>query len=297
MDQDFYFEESNPKKVRIIMVVIFIIISALCIALLYCRSLYTLNVKKEVIYEAGSKISYDVADYVTNKVVDESDYTLLFSAVTMDGDILNKVGEYTYKVKYKNITKAGKIIVKDTIIPDVEVQNLTVGVGEEYELDEFITKCVDYSSPCLVTYENESDEKLNQKEGTYAFNIIISDSVGNKVTKEVKLTAKKGFNLTGSKESDLTVNHIEPEFTDWDKTMILKFSKAYDPNEIDETDVYGELLDITGSDLHNYIDPIYANNAITDYQIIWVYNKYGYVIGFAIRIKLDNGLYLYLKNN
>ena len=297
MDQEFYFEESNPKKTKIIIVIMIIAFSLFCATLVYYRNLYTLHVKKDLVYEVGTQISEDVRDFVNNKVVDDGDYTLLLAGVSMEDNVLTKVGTYTFKVKYKNITKKGKLKVIDTVAPKVEVQDLTVGVNEEYEVSEFLTLCEDYSKPCNVLYEDESDKNLNKKEGSYKFNIIITDDVGNKVKKEVNLTVKKGYNLGKSKESDLTVHHIDPDLSDWDKSIVLKFSKGYDPNEIDESDAYSELLEITGSDLHNYIDPIYENNLITETQIIDVYNKYGLIIGYAIRVKLDNSLYLYLKNN
>ncbi|MCH5167683.1 MAG: hypothetical protein J1F35_07350 [Erysipelotrichales bacterium] len=297
MDQEFYFEETNPKKVKAVIITILVVGLLLCGVFLYIRNLYTLNVKKEVVFEAGTKISYDVTDYINNKIVDKDDYTLLFSSVTMEDDILNKVGTYTFKVKYKNITRSGKIKVVDTTAPVVEVQELTVGEGEEFETSEFITKCEDYSLPCDVTYEKKSDENNYKKEGSYTFKIVIRDNQNNKATKEVNLTVKKGFNLTNTKESDLTIDHTDPEFSDWNDKMVLKFSKGYDPNEIDDTDEYGEFLEISGDDLHKYIDPLYENNAIVEKQLIDVYNKYGLLIGFAIRIKLDNGLYLYLENN
>ena len=273
MDQEFYFEEANPKKTKITVIIILVVFCLIFLTLLYYRNLYTLNVKKEVVFEVGSQISYDVEEYVTNKVVDKNDYTLLFAGVTMNDDILNKVGTYTYKVKYKNITKSGKIKVIDTVAPKVEVKDLTVGLNENFDIAEFLTLCNDYSTPCNVEYENKSDKNANKKVGNYTFNIVISDSQGNKVKKEVNLIVKKDYSLKDTKESDLTVDHIDPEFSDWNNTIILKFSKGYDPNEIDETDVYGELNEISGDDFHKYLDPLYMNNLITDQQIINVYNK------------------------
>lgn len=76
--------------------------------------------------------------------------------------------------------------------------------------------------------------------------------------------------------------------------MVIKYDKGYDPNHIDDTDGYTELMEVTSGDLHEYLDPMYENNLITDSQIIEVYNKYGLIIGYGIRVKLDNGLYFYL---
>ena len=47
-------------------------------------------------------------------------------------------GEYEFKVKYKNITKKGKLTIEDTKAPEVEVRDLTVGVNEEYDVSDFV---------------------------------------------------------------------------------------------------------------------------------------------------------------
>lgn len=295
MDQDFYFEESNPRKTKRIIFAIIVVFLLIVGGLYYYKSKYTLNIKKNLKYEVGTVLPTDVREFVNNKVIDESDYTLLVSSISTEDGVLNKVGDYTYKIKYKNVTKTGKIKVVDTVAPRVEVEELTVGVNEEFLVDDFVKVCEDYSKPCKAEYDNESDSKVNEKEGTYDFKIRVSDSVGNMVKKDVTLHVKKGCNSKDVKESDLKIDHIEPEFADWNKEMIVSFTKACDPNEVDESDGYGEFLEISADDLHNYIDPLYMNNGIVDKQIIMVYNKYDLVIGYAIRVKLDNGLYLYCK--
>lgn len=297
MDQDFYFEESNPRKTKVVIIcLVFVFVLVLGI-LFYARTRYTLNIKKDLKFEVGTVLSNDVRDFVKNKVVDEDDYTMMFSGVQQEDGILNKVGDYTFKIKYKNITKIGHIKVIDTVAPKVEVSDLTVGVDEEFLPDDFVTLCDDYSKPCKVEYVNGDSENLNKKVGSYKLEIRVSDSANNSIKKEVTLNVKEGFNLTKMKEADLNIHHIEPAFDDWKKEMIIKFSKGYDPNEIDESDAYTELMEVSVSDLHNYIDPLYINNLITDSQFIEVYNKYGLIIGYAIRIKLDNGLTLYCKKN
>lgn len=296
MDQDFYYEETSPKNAKLMVLGIVVVFVLICVGLYLYRAKYTLHIKKGITYEVGSTISEDIHDFVDNKIVDENDYTLLLAGVNMDDNVLNKVGEYTFKVKYKNVTKSGKIKVVDTKAPTVEVQELTVGVDEEYLVDDFIKVCDDYSKPCNVDYEKESDKNLNKKAGNYNFNIVIADAENNKVTKEVSLIVKSNYSYEDARKNDLHVDHIDPDLEDFDGTLILKFSEAYDPNEFDETDAYGEFLEITSEDHHNYLDPLYYNNAITEEQIAEAYNKYGYLVGYAIRVKLDNGLYFYLKN-
>ena len=51
----------------------------------------------------------------------------------------------------KNIL--GDVEVKDTKAPEVELQNLIVGLDEEYEPDEFIAVCNEYSKPCTASFK------------------------------------------------------------------------------------------------------------------------------------------------
>lgn len=294
MDSDFYFEESNPRKSKLIFVGIILIVSLFCVGLVILRNKYTLNVKRDLVFEVGSTIDTRVASFVNNKVTDEADYQLLLTSVPIEDNILTKVGEYSFKVKYKNITKKGVIKVVDTVAPMVEVTDLVIGVDEELDLNNFISKCEDYSMPCNVQYKDSKDEEKIKKAGEYTFDIVISDTAANKVTKTVNLEVRSDYNSVKNKESDLKADHILPEFDDWKGEMVIKYDKGYDPNHIDDTNGYTELMEVTSGDLHEYLDPMYENNLITDSQIIEVYNKYGLIIGYGIRVKLDNGLYFYL---
>lgn len=295
MDNEFYFEESNPRKSKLIFVGIVLVVALLCVGLVVLRDKYTLNVKKDLVYEIGSTIDKDVSLFVNNKVNDENEYQLLLTSVPIEDNVLTKVGDYTFKVKYKNITKKGKIKVVDTVAPMVEVMDLTIGVDEELDINNFITKCEDYSMPCKVEYKNSKDEEKIKSIGEYTFDIVISDLAGNKVTKTVNLEVKKDYNSVKNKESDLKVDHISPTFDDWKGEMVIKYDKGYDPNYIEETDAYAELMEITTADYHKYLDSMYENNLITDSQLIDVYNKYGLIIGYGVWVKLDNGLSFYLQ--
>lgn len=294
MNDDFYFEESNPRKTKFIIVGILVVISLVVVFFIYYRNTYILSVRKKVTVEVGSTISYDVNDYVLSKIIDESDYKISFSGLDND-EIFASVGEYTFKVKYKNITKSGKLVVEDNTPPTVVVNNLTVGVDEEFEVDDFITSCEDYSMPCTVKYKNEADENLISSDGVYTIELVISDKYDNKITKEVTLEVKKGYSRLNIIKSDLTIDHTEPSYDDWEGQMIISYNEAINPNEVEaSSEKYNEYMDILSSDLHQYMDELYVNNLITETEVIEVYNKYDYIIGYAIRVKLDNGIYIYL---
>ena len=294
MEEEIYIEESNPRKVKITCIVIIILLSIFFFVFLYFKSQYTLTLK-DVKVEAGEKLSKDLEFYLENKILDKSDYSLYLSSIpTNENGVLNEVGEYTYKVRYKNITKKGKFIVKDTKAPEVETVDLTIGVNEDYDIGDFILECSDYSRPCDVTYKDEKSANVQKKAGNYDFKIVISDTQGNKVTKTVRLNVKKNYSYENKKKSDLNVDHIDPDYKDWNKNMILTYSKGVNELELDEDDRYQYLLDLTGEDLNIYLPLKYSANHIEEAEIIYVYNKYDYIIGYAIRVKIDTGEYVYL---
>lgn len=294
MEEEIYIEESNPRKVKIVCIILLLILSVFFFAYLYFKNHYTLTLKT-IKVEAGEKLSKELDFYLENEVLDESDYSLYLSDIpTNDDGILDEVGEYTFKVKYKNITKSGKFIVKDTIAPSVETVDLTIGVNEEYDIGDFILECDDYSKPCQVSYKDEDDAFVQKKAGSYDFKIVISDSEGNKVTKTVRLNVKKNYSYEDVKKSDLTVDHIDPDYGDWNNEMILTYSKGVNELELDEDERYTYLLELSGDDLNTYLPDNYSSSYIEEAEIIFVYNKYDYIIGYAIRVKIDTGEYLYL---
>lgn len=295
MDQEFYFEETNSKKSFIISVLIILIILVFCLYLFVIKGRYTLNLNKNLKFEVGSKVNYDIKTYVNNNIIDENDYFLFLNSLPIENDIFIKTGVYDFTVKYKNVSKKGKIEIIDTVSPKVEVIDLTIGLNEKFNGEDFLSLCDDYSKPCKVDFKHVEDKDKNKIEGTHKINLIVSDDYDNKTEVSANLIVKKGYNSIDNKEKDLKIDHINPEFSDFNGTLIVKYNKGYDSNEIDESDAYHDLMEITGSDFHEYLDPLYTNNLIVDSQIIEVYNKYDLIIGYAIRVKLDNGLYFYLS--
>ena len=295
MEEEIYIEESNPFKVKITIIIILVLLSIAFVLFVILKNRYTLTLD-DVHIEVGEKLPKDIDFFVENKVVDDSDYKLYINNIPVDSEgKVNEVGVFEYKVKYKNITKTGNLVVEDTKVPEVEVKDLTIGVGEDYDISDFIVECFDYSKPCNVTYKNDKDENVQNKAGVYEFDIVITDTEGNKVTKSVRLIVKKGYSYEDMKKSDLEVSYIDHDYGDWNNEMMLTYSKGVHEDHLDHDDRYTYLLDLASDDMTQYLPMEYSMYSITEQEIIFVYNKYDYVIGFAIRVKLSNGEYIYLS--
>ena len=189
--------------------------------------------------ELGDKLPNDMEVYVKNNIQNISDYKLSLIKVPVNSEgHTDEVGEFKYSVKYGNQKKTGKIIVKDTKSPVVEVKELTVGVNEEFMLDDFITSCKDLSTPCKVTLKTSSDEKKFSKIGTHEIELRIRDIYGNSVVKKVKLNVSKTESLSGIKEKDMEVVNISPEYKDYDGTITFKYEHAVNEETLDESEEY-----------------------------------------------------------
>lgn len=294
MDNDFYFEETNPKKVRLSVIIIIIIFLIIAGILLFVRSRLTLSVKKVVEYEAGDKLSYNLEDYLYNDIKNSKDYKITFSAFLTSTEVLDTVGEYEYKVSYKGISKRGKIKVVDTKAPVVEVEKLIVGVDEDLIISDGITKCDDYSRPCQVEFVKESDADITKKAGNYKVDVTITDAYGNKVKKTIEVEVRNNYNSVEEKENDLGAHHVDPGYDDWEGQYLIKFSKAYNNDHLEGIEEFDAISEVMEGDMHRYLDPMYANNRIDVIELVNIYNKYNYVIGVTYYLKLDNGKHFYI---
>lgn len=283
MDQDFFIEESSPFK--IIFTLLFVIIVIVGIIYGYFNYSKKSTIKlKNVTIELGEELPQDKEFYLIGE--DINNYTIDLSNVSTENNKVNSVGEYSYKVKSTEKELKGKIYVKDTTKPIVEVQNLEVGLNEEFEPSEFVTKCEDLSIPCKIKYKKSSDADLVKKEGNYNITLIIKDNEDNEVEKVVSLTVSKEKTLEGKKSGDLTYHHNSMINDTWDKTYTLKLEKAIN----EETVEFEKLIaDISKKEY------VFDKN-ISNKEIIILYNQYDYVLGFSLMITFEDESIMYVTN-
>ena len=294
MEEEFYVETGNKKK-YILLTITIVVIIAVC---LFLYKKYIFNAKTKVVFEVGDKMTYELSDYVNNTILDKDKYKLIVDDhLKVEDGIITSAGNYTFTIKYNGKSTKVDVEVKDTKAPDVEVQDLTVGLNEEFDTDEFVSVCNEYSKPCVVSYKNESDVDLYKKEGTHKVTIIIKDLYDNSVTKNVTLTVKKGYSLDEEKKKNLEPYRLSHDYGDWDrKTYVVKYVTAFDQSDVKNNNKYTYLYDMADDELSNYLPLGYEGSTIVDGEIIYVYNKYNYVTGFLYRATLSNDKVVYLTN-
>ena len=267
MDEDFYIEDHYKRNVVIVILIILLVIGGLYYGY---KNYYKKNYLKvkDVTVELGSKLSTDIKDYI--KCDNYGDYKLdLSSVVTDDEGKVSSVGEYAFRVIKNDDISRGKVFVKDTTKPIVGVNDLTVGVNEEYNAYDFVNTCTDLSMPCVVSFKDANDGDLSSKVGNYKIEIIISDNANNKVNKTVKLTVKEGYSFN------------------WNNTYTIKFEKALE----EESTEFNELLESYGIKEFSY------DKNIKEKEIIVIYNKYNYALGLSIKVTFDDGSYEFVTED
>ena len=294
MEEEFYVETGNKKK-YILLTITIVVIIAVC---LFLYKKYIFNAKTKVVFEVGDKMTYELSDYVNNTILDKDKYKLIVDDhLKVEDGIITSAGNYTFTIKYNGKSTKVDVEVKDTKAPDVEVQDLTVGLNEEFDTDEFVSVCNEYSKPCVVSYKNESDVDLYKKEGTHKVTIIIKDLYDNSVTKNVTLTVKKGYSLDEEKKKNLEPYRLSHHYGAQDrKTYVVKYVPAFDQSDVKNNNKYTYLYDMADDELSNYLPLGYEGSTIVDGEIIYVYNKYNYVTGFLYRATLSNDKVVYLTN-
>ena len=289
---DFYLEETSKKEIFLKIFITLIIVACAVLLGMYLIGKNSLHINKEITVEVGDTLSKKVSDYVLGKIKNTTEYKIKVEKLKL-GEKVEKTGEYKYTVKYNNHIKEGVIKVVDTKPPVVSVQDLTVGLNEDYDLDDFVTSCEDYSKPCTIQLK---DDKEYTSVGTYDVTLVISDTFNNKIEKKAKLTIKEGYSLKNVKESATSIVSMEPNIDDFkDEYIFKKFDKASIPD--DEESIAEEYLyEIINDDMSKYIPSEYVGSSIIDQETIELYNKYGYIVGYAFKVKLSNGEEEYLKN-
>lgn len=287
--EEVYIEETNKKTIFKYIIIILFILGIIVGGYIYFHSNNILRLER-VVVELGDKVPVDIDVYVKNKIQNIKDYDLNLIKVPVDENgFTDEVGEYKYSVKYNGQKKSGKIIVKDTKAPLVEVKDLTVGVNEEFMLDDFITSCGDLSLPCKVTLKNSGDEKLFSKVGTHEIELRIRDLYGNSTIKKVNLNVSNSESLSGTKENDMEIYKTSPEYEDYDGTITFKYEHAVDEDTLDESEEYSAYLELVSTDYSESKENVYEQ------EIITLYNKYGYIIGFTVRLTYNDGTVEYVK--
>ena len=295
--EDYYYENTSKKEIIFKLFLGIVIVACFILLIIFMMNKDNVSIKKNIEMEAGEVLPKDISFYVKSKVQNEKDYTVTVDNYTL-GEKITKTGKYNYKVEFKDKVLKGTITVKDTTPPTVELSDLIIGVNEEYNPDDFLAKCEDYSKPCTVVIKDEKNESLNKSAGEYDVELVITDTANNKTTKKAKLIVKENYSKEKVAVKDTTIVKTSSEedidISENDAFKMYDHAFSDDPHESSE---YEDIYEVLETDLRGYLPEEYKDLNIVKQEMIFMYNKYNYIVGFAIKVQLSNGKTIYLHKN
>lgn len=286
MDEDFLdVTESKSGVIAAVLVLIIVVLLVLGYVFVYRPHHFGL---KTLTFEINSELSEDVNDYLRTPVIDTSLYKLDLSKVKT-----SEVGVYTYYISINKNKQSGKIKIVDTTPPVFEAkEKIQVEEGDEdFFIGDALKTCEDASLPCLVTFKNESDSNLLSTLGTHSIEIVISDIYKNKKVVKINIEVVKKGSIVREEESDLAFDKASSDLPGFKNEYYIKLTKALKPNTDEVEDAAAE---ISAEDIENFVKTNYESNSIKSSEIVSMYNKSGYVIGFVVKITLNNDKIVYM---
>ena len=156
----------------------------LLIAALGGGSYYLINIKgifnsnsvsvKEVTAEKGEALSTNIDDYATFKNTSSSNCSLDTSKV-----VITTPGTYEYTISCGDKTYKGKVVVKDTKGPQIDVKTNIVVAGTNLTADMLVASS---DETATYAYESENETQNFQTAGLKNLKVVATDEAGNKKT-------------------------------------------------------------------------------------------------------------------
>ncbi len=280
MDEDFKDVTASSKKIGIILLIVIIGLAFGGYYFVFKPIYFSV---RTIEIELGEELPDDVSNYLGSYGGPLSNYSLDTTKVD-----INTVGEYTYKISNGKMSKEGKIKVRDTEAPTFTLKEMSIEEGnEDYYLGDFLETCDDLSKPCLVTLKNAKDENKFSTVGTHDIEIEIADVYGNKKSAKATLNVIEKGKYTDPRSLDLEYASNSKGTDTFDGIIYKKLDKALDAESHEARD---EMNAISTVNLEEYVTTNYPGYRIASSEIIALYNKSKYVIGYAIEITLTNGV-------
>jgi len=131
---------------------------------------------KSLKIEIGSSVSTDKNDYATFRGIDSSTCSLDTSEIK-DTNVLN--AEYKFKIICNDKTYTGKAVIVDTVVPEITLKEVTVGVNGTVNPGDFISQCDD-KTECSYEFKDATKVQEYLKEvASYHVPILVKDEAGN----------------------------------------------------------------------------------------------------------------------
>ena len=166
-----------------------------------------INIKENVEVEINSEV-LNIKNFFENSNFSDGEINYFESDKKIKFDTkYNKIGSFKVVIKINDKNYETTLNVVDKLAPTLKLKELTITLGDKFEINSFVESCTDNSEEdCILSYK---ENKKYTKVGTYDVTIIAKDKSDNVVEETTKLIIKnkKNTNETQTKNDNKTNNN------------------------------------------------------------------------------------------
>ena len=166
-----------------------------------------INIKENVEVEINSEV-LNIKDFFENSNFSDGEINYFENDKKIKFDTkYNKIGSFKVVMKINDKNYETTLNVVDKLAPTLKLKELTITLGDKFEINSFVESCTDNSKEdCILSYK---ENKKYTKVGTYDVTIIAKDKSDNVAEETTKLIIKnkKTINETQTKNDNKTNNN------------------------------------------------------------------------------------------
>lgn len=147
-----------------------------------------INIKENVEVEINSEV-LNIKDFFENSNFSDEEINYFENDKKIKFDTkYNKIGSFKVVIKINDKNYETTLNVVDKLAPTLKLKELTITLGDKFEINSFVESCTDNSEEdCILSYK---ENKKYTKVGTYDVTIIAKDKSDNVVEETTKLIVK-----------------------------------------------------------------------------------------------------------
>lgn len=181
-----------------------------------------INIKENVEVEINSEV-LNIKNFFENSNFSDGEINYFESDKKIKFDTkYNKIGSFKVVMKINDKNYETTLNVVDKLAPTLKLKELTITLGDKFEINSFVESCTDNSEEdCILSYK---ENKKYTKVGTYDVTIIAKDKSDNVVEETTKLIVKnkKTTNETQTNNNN-KVKFVKEETESVKETKELKY--------------------------------------------------------------------------
>ena len=171
-----------------------------------------INIKENVEVEINSEV-LNIKNFFENSNFSDGEINYFESDKKIKFDTkYNKIGSFKVVMKINDKNYETTLNVVDKLAPTLKLKELTITLGDKFEINSFVESCTDNSKEdCILSYK---ENKKYTKVGTYDVTIIAKDKSDNVVEETTKLIVKnkKTTNETQTNNNNNNNNNNKVKF-------------------------------------------------------------------------------------